>query len=285
MRAMERRVGEEHALPRGEPCRQHVDAADEVGDERGARVAVDLERRADMLDHAVVHHDDAVGHGQCLLLVVRDHDRRHAELALQAADLLAQVHAHDRVQRRQRLVQQQQPGRGGQRARQRDALLLPARQLRRVLGLAAGQADQLQQLGHALAHLGARHAPIDQPVGDVVGHRQVGEQRIGLEDDAVVALRRRQHRDVAPGHPDAAGAVRLEPGDDAQQRGLAAARRPEEADELALGDLQIDVAQRGEAAEILADAFESEIRRQLKNLQRPGMRRTLFDKRPPRNRL
>ena len=40
---------------------QHVDAADEVGDEGRGRVAVDLHRRAHLLDHAVVHHDDAVG--------------------------------------------------------------------------------------------------------------------------------------------------------------------------------------------------------------------------------
>jgi hypothetical protein len=74
----------------------------------------------------VVHHHDAVGHRQRLFLVVRDHDGGHAQLALQAADLAAQVHAHDGVQRRQRLVQQQQPRRRGQRARQRDALLLAA---------------------------------------------------------------------------------------------------------------------------------------------------------------
>ena len=215
-----------------------------------------------MLDHAVVHDDDAVGHGQRLFLVVRDHDRGHAQLALQAADLLAQVHAHDRVQRRQRLVQQQQPGRRGQRARQRDALLLPARQLRRILVLAARQAHQLQQFVDACAGLRTRHLAVDQPVGHVVGHAQVGEQRVGLEDDAVVALRRRQHRDVAPGQFDAPGGLRLQPGDDAQQRGLAAARRAQEADELALGDLQVDVAQRREAAEILADAFELEVGRQ-----------------------
>ena len=124
---------------------------DEVGDERRRRVAVDLQRRADLLDHALVHHDDAVGHRERLFLVVRHHHRRHAELALQRADLVAQVHAHDGVQRRQRLVEQQQPRRGGQRARQRDALLLPARHLRRVLGAAARQADKAEEPAGACA--------------------------------------------------------------------------------------------------------------------------------------
>ena len=69
---------------------------------------VDLRRRADLLDRAVVHHHDAVGHGQRLLLVVRDHDGGDAEPALQRLDLVAQAHAHARVERRQRLVEQQQ---------------------------------------------------------------------------------------------------------------------------------------------------------------------------------
>ena len=51
---------------------------------RGARAVVDLERRADLLDPAVVHHHDAVGHRQRLFLVVRHVDRGDAELALDA---------------------------------------------------------------------------------------------------------------------------------------------------------------------------------------------------------
>ena len=114
-----------------QPAREDVDLADEVGDERRRRVAVDLHRRADLLDHAVVHDDDAVGHRERLFLVVRDHDRRHAERSLQRADLLAQAHALERIERRQRLVEQQQAGRRRERARERDALLLAARELRR----------------------------------------------------------------------------------------------------------------------------------------------------------
>ena len=213
---------------------QDVDLADEVGDERRRRIAVDLHRRADLLDHAVVHDDDAVGDRERLFLVVRDHDRRHAELSLQRADLAAQAHALERVERRQRLVEQEQARRGGERARERDALLLAARELGRELGAAARQADELQQLVDARRRRRLGDLAVDQAVGDVVGDREVGKQRVRLEDDAVVALGRRQHRDVAPALEDAAGGLRLEAGDDAQQRRLAAARRAEEADELAL---------------------------------------------------
>jgi hypothetical protein len=94
----------------------------------------------------------------------------------------------------------------------------------------------------------ARLAAVDQAVGHVVGHAQVGKQGVGLEHDAVVALGRRQAGDVPPVLHQRAAAVRLQPRHDAQQGGLAAARRPEKADELAALDGQVDVLQRGEAA-------------------------------------
>ena len=110
---------------------QHVDPADEVGDERAGGLLVDLARRADLLELALVHHHHAVGHRQRLFLVVRHHDGGDADLLLQAADLAAQPHALQRVQRGQRLVQQQQAGRRGERAGERDALLLAAGKLAR----------------------------------------------------------------------------------------------------------------------------------------------------------
>jgi hypothetical protein len=78
---------------------------------------------------AAIHHHDAVGDRQRLFLVVRDEDGGDAEFALDRADLVAQRHAHLGVERRQRLVEQQQLGLGRQRAGQRHALLLAAGQL------------------------------------------------------------------------------------------------------------------------------------------------------------
>ncbi len=73
---------------------QHVDLADEVHATKGvAGCSVDLHRRADLLDHAVVHHHDAVGHRQRFFLVVGDHDGGDADVLLQPADLAAQADA------------------------------------------------------------------------------------------------------------------------------------------------------------------------------------------------
>ena len=70
---------------------------------------------------------------------------------------------------------------------------------------------------------------------------------------------RRQRRDVAALLADRARGLRIEAGDGAQQGGLAAARGPEEADELALGDVERDVAEGGEVAEALGEVADLEI--------------------------
>src|SRR6185312_4766474 len=77
--------------------------------------------------------------------------------------------------------------------------------------------------------------------GDVVPDRQVREQRVVLEDGVDVALVGRQPRDVGAGELDEARRRLLEAADHAQGRRLAAARWPEEAEELALLDVEIDV--------------------------------------------
>ena len=97
-----------------------------------AREVVDLGRRADLLDPAVAHDDDPVGQRERLLLVVGHVDRRDPELALDRPDLLAQDDPDLGVERRQRLVEEQDLRLDGERAGERDALLLAARQLVRV---------------------------------------------------------------------------------------------------------------------------------------------------------
>jgi hypothetical protein len=136
-------------------------------------------------------------------------------------------------------------------ARDRDALLLAARQLGRVLVALLGQADQLEELPHAGPDRRARHPRVLEPVGDVLRRRQVREQRVGLEDDPEVAPRSRERGDVPAGLLDAPARLRIQTRDRAQERGLSASRRPEEADELALVDVERDAVEGSEVAESL----------------------------------
>ena len=122
---------------------EHVRRAEEPGDELGGRRLVDLLRRTDLLDLAVAHHGEPVGHRHGLFLVVGDVDERDPDLLLDALELQLHLLAELQVERAQRLVEQQHLGVVDQRAGQRHALLLAAGQLRRLAALEADQVDQL----------------------------------------------------------------------------------------------------------------------------------------------
>ena len=114
------------------PAVDQVERPDERGHERRAREVVDLRRRPDLLDPSVAHDHDPVGQREGLLLVVGDVDGGDPELALDRPDLLAQDDPDLGVERRQRLVEEQDLGLDRQRPGEGDALLLAARQLPRV---------------------------------------------------------------------------------------------------------------------------------------------------------
>ena len=61
----------------------HLRRADEAGDEAIGRMVVELERRADLLDAPAAQHDDPVGHGHRLDLVVGDVDHGRAQPVVQ----------------------------------------------------------------------------------------------------------------------------------------------------------------------------------------------------------
>src|SRR5439155_26924448 len=99
-------------------------------------------------DPAAPHDGDVIGDGERLLLVVRDVERGDPELELDAADLLAELHAHLRVERGERLVEKEHARLDRERAGQRDALLHAARELPRVAVARMAAADELERCLH-----------------------------------------------------------------------------------------------------------------------------------------
>ena len=89
---------------------EDVALADEVRHKGVLRLVVDVLRRADLLDAALVHDHHGVGHGQGLLLVVGDIYKRDAHLLLDTLQLVLHILAQSQIQRAQRLVQQQNLG-------------------------------------------------------------------------------------------------------------------------------------------------------------------------------
>ena len=167
---------------------QQVCRAEEGGDEAGARARVQVVRRADLEQAALVHHADAVGHREGLVLVVGDEDRGDAELLLDPADRAPQLLADLGVERAEGLVEQQHLGPVRERARDGDALLLAAGELGREALVHALEGDELQQLLAAHQAVGALHAPHPQRELDVVRDAHVAEQGVVLEHEADPAV-------------------------------------------------------------------------------------------------
>ena len=176
------------------------------------------------------------------------------------ADVLDDVHQFDLgllaqlfVERAERLVEQQELRPLDQAARERHALLLAARELVR---LAAGIALELHQTQHGLDARGDlvfRTTVAAQSEGDVVPHREVGKQRVGLEHHVDRPFVGREPGQIAPIEHDPAGTRRLEAGEHAQQGRLAAAGRAEQAENLAANDVEADVIDGPRLAEVFDD--------------------------------
>ena len=134
-------VGEAHTVApfgRGADRVDHEEVGDaqEVGDVGVGGFGIDLPGRADLRDATVVHHGQAVAHRERLFLVVGHVDERDPDIALQRGELDLERLAQLRVERAERLVEQEHRRLEYQGTRERDALLLPSRELR---GLALGQ--------------------------------------------------------------------------------------------------------------------------------------------------
>src|SRR5439155_9533328 len=184
--------------------------------------------------------------------------------ALQLLQLPAHALAELGVEVRERLVEEQDARLDHEAPGQRDALLLPAAQLARIAALEPGQVDLLE---HACdARLGLR--PADpahlEAKGDVLVHRLVRPHRVVLEHHAHAASLGRH--DAARGgerrraDADHARVGRHEAGDQTQERGLAAAARPEQGHELPVTDLETQIAHGGDATEALRHVLDADPR-------------------------
>src|SRR5262249_28677770 len=88
---------------------------------------------------------------------------------------------------------------------------------------------------------------------DVLGDGHVREQRVVLEDRVDVAEVGRLAGHIGATEFDGARVRALEPGDDAQQRGLARTRGAEHREELAFLDPEVDAGSRDDPSEALAN--------------------------------
>ena len=248
---------ETHAA-RSPVTEQQVRRAEERRHEARGRTRVEVVRAPALEQAPLVHHADAIGQRERLLLVVCDEDGGDLQFALDFADGAAQALADLRVQCAERLVHQQDFRPVRERSRHGDTLLLAARKLRRETVVHALQGHELEQFLASRASLARLDAPDPQRELDVVADRHVTEQRVVLEDEPDLALARVKVRDVLAVQGDAAVVDVGQPGDGPQQRALAAAARPEQYEEFARPHAQRDVVDDGYALVTLRDLVEDD---------------------------
>jgi hypothetical protein len=119
--------------------------AREAGDVRVLRGREQLCGPAELAETALDEHADAVGERCCVLEVVRDEQRGKVELLQQVVKLGADAAAGMRVEGGQRLVQEQDAGVAGKRARERHALPLASGQLGRPRPRQMADLEALEQ--------------------------------------------------------------------------------------------------------------------------------------------
>jgi hypothetical protein len=145
-------------------------------------------------------------------------------------------------------LDRQRPGQG-------HALALAAGELRRQAVAEVLQVHQLEQLVHLGLDLGLGALADLEAEGHVAPHREVLERGVVLEDEAHVALLRRQAGGVLAGDLHHSLVGDLEAGDDPQQGGLAAAARPQQGGQGPGRDVHRDVVEGNELAEALRDVL------------------------------
>ena len=232
--------------------RQERGLPDELRGEARHRAVVEIVGRAPLLEATVAQQADAVGEREGVLLVVGDHQRRGTERLEQRAQFADQPLAQRDVEARERLVEQQRRGTRRERARHRDTLLLAAGQLRRVrVGMQSASPTSSSISHGARASLVPRECA--QAELDVAARREVREQRVVLEHEPDAALVRRNvhagRAERAAAREDGAAVERLEAGDAAQRRGLAAAARAQQAADLAFREREAHAVERRALAE------------------------------------
>src|SRR5688500_13768365 len=231
-----------------------------------ARLHEDLVGHAELHHLAQVHVGGIVRHPRRLLHVMRDDEDRH--VLLEIVDQLLDAGRRDRVERRGRLVEEQDLGMGRESARDAKPLLLPAREVEGLL---------MQPALHLLPQRGAAQrgfdlvlerppralAPHAQAVGDVLEDR-LGE-RVGLLEHHADA---HAHLDRIHRGAEDVGVVGIQhdlplvavarvevvhPVEAAQEGRFAAAGGPDQRGDLLVVDRHADALQRLERAVVEAE--------------------------------
>src|SRR6185312_530733 len=196
----------------------HGRGADEASDEHVDRLCVELARRTDLLQHAILEHGDAVTHGERFGLVVGDVDGGDTEAAGERRDLRTRLHAELGVEVRQRLVHEEDLGATHDCTTHGDALTLTTGECLRLTGQVRLEVEELCRLENAAGALVLVDASDLQGEAHVLCNSHVRVESVVLEDHRDVAILRGNVGDVTVADEDVALVDLFEAGEHTQRR-------------------------------------------------------------------
>src|SRR3984957_7982002 len=194
---------------------------DESGDERRLRPIVQVLRSTQLFESPVAHHADVIGQHQRFGLIVGYVHEGRAEGRLQLLELDFHVLAKLQIERSQGFVQQQQSGLQDEASSDGYALALAAGQLIDALIRGIAQSDAIQHGAAAFDSLGTAYPASSQAECDVLADRHHRKKRQLLKNHVYRAAVRCHIAHAPAADGDIAAVGRDEPGDHAQQSGLA----------------------------------------------------------------
>ena len=171
------------------------------------------------------HDQDSIRQGHRFGEIVGDQQRRLVRRFERLRQVVLQHHARLCIDRRERLVEQENVRIDRKRARQRHPLAHAARQLMRVMPGEFGQLEVRQQSRGAAFALGYRHALNFDAEHDVLGNGAPRQQQIFLQHEGDLRIGACDSLAVDEG---GAVARRGQPRADIEKRALAAATRADQ---------------------------------------------------------
>ena len=199
------------------------------------------------IDDARAQDDDAIGEHDGFVDVVGDEQRREGLFLPEALDETLHADTRERVERAERLVEEQQAGLREQRAGERNTLLFSARQRARRIPRTVRETDVREQRPRLLRRLPP------EPEEDVVERVLPRQESVVLKHDPDARVDARERRAVERKR---AAARPIEPANQPQERALAAAALADDRDELRRSDRELDAVEDAFRAERLRDALE-----------------------------
>ena len=136
------------------------------------------------MESAIVHDTDTIPEGERLVMIVRDMDRGSAGCVEHGGQFADEAVTKMTVERSERFVEQQHPGRGSERPSERNTLRLTARECRDRSPFVAGETDQLEKFGNPLPPGGRIDVVHPKPELDVLPDISVREKGVILEHQA-----------------------------------------------------------------------------------------------------